>query len=495
MIALFMPRRMRAGFVMLLLMIGSLLLAFPAPGIAQDQTLEWSRPIPLSGALGGSRYPSLVANDNGQLLLIWSVTSGEGITIFSSRFDGSVWLRPVDVLLGGPETRAVLDGRNRVHLMYSRDENQILTQAKFVSADTAQGWGDDLTINSAPGGTSADFVLTDDDSLYTIWLQKLSTCDTCFSVGFKRYGKDVLPELTYRVLADLVNSPQQRSQLRRAADGTLYVLWDETSRQNQHAGISLSLSTDNGETWLNEPRTFFSPDADIRQPLLFVDKLNNLVLVYNFGVRDETYFSVSTDQGQTWTEPAPIPGLFTNNFADASDYFAHVTDSSGIAHLIASGRALPRQQTPGLYHLTWDGNNWSKPQELYGESSVPEFPSVTLANGNQLHVTFATRDTSPVSGSVLSSYRVWYTTALTNAPAATRVPLPTFTSTPTATATPEPTSTATPRPSPTPLPLDEQTASPASNNSSLGSILIVIVPVALILIGVVVWARVFRRRS
>lgn len=495
MIALFAPRRMHAGLVMLLLLIGSLCLLFPAPGIAQDGTLEWSRPIPLSGALGGSRYPSLVATDDGQLLLMWSVSSDEGVTIFASRYDGSVWLRPVDVLLGGPEIRAVLDGRNRVHLMYSRGENQILTETKFLSADTAQGWGDDLTINSAPEGTGADFVLTDDDSLYTIWLQKQGACDTCFSVGFKRYGKDVLPEMTYRVLADLVNSPQQRSQLRRGADGTWYVLWDETSRQNQRTGISLSLSTDNGETWLNDPRSFFPPDADIRQPLLFIDKLGDLVLVYNFGVRDETFFSVSADQGQTWTEPEPIPGMFTNNFADASDYFAYATDSSGITHLIASGRALPRQQTPGLYHLTWDGNNWSEPQELYNEGSVPEFPSVTLANGNQLYVAFATRDQSPVSGNVLSSYRVWYTTALTNAPAATRVPLPTFTPTPTSTATPEPTSTATPRPSPTPLPLDEQMANPASNSNSIRSILIVIVPVAVILIGVLLWARVFRRRS
>ncbi|MCC7165054.1 MAG: exo-alpha-sialidase [Anaerolineae bacterium] len=496
MIALVLPPRIRAGFVILLFFIVSWLIAQPSLSFAQDPTLEWSRPIPLSGALGGSRYPSLVADDQGQLLLIWTVSAKDGTTIFASRFDGQVWQRPVDVLLGSAKAGAQLDGRDRVHLLLSRGENQILTEAEFETADTARAWTNGLPVNSNPGATGADFIYDTNDVLYTVWLQKLAACDTCYSVGFKKHAKDMAPELTYRVLADSVSSPQQRTQLRRAPDGTLYVMWDAAAKDDLRDGIQLSRSADDGATWSHQVAHFASSDSDLRQPLLFIDSANNLVLVYNFGVRDETYYSISTDRGTTWSEPTPIPGLYANKLADADDYFAHVTDSAGITHLIASGRSSPRQQTSGLYHLTWDGSSWGNFQELYNKGPVPEFPFVTLANGNRLHVVFSTHDPSPVSGDVLNSHQVWYTSSLTDAPAATRVPLPTFTLTPTATATPEATETPAPSPTATTPPTDPvQTNPPVENVVSIPPILIVIAPVALILFGVIVWASVFRKRS
>lgn len=495
MTAFFAPRRIRAGFVIFLLLLGTIVLVPPATGLAQDGTLEWSRPIPLSGALGGSRYPFLVADDNGQILLGWGVTGAQDAAIFVSRFDGQVWQRPVDVLLGGPRTRAQMDGRNHIHMLYPRGPNQTLGEAEFQTADSVRGWTGSRALNSTGESTAGDFLFADNDELHTLWMQQLESCPNCFTVGYKKYGTDISPELSYRVLVDNTTSPEQRVQLRRGADGTLYAMWDIAARSGVQDGIALSISEDDGATWSNEIRQFATTDAPLRQPLLFIDNTDKLVLVYNYGVRDETYYSISSDRGITWSAPAPVPGLYANKLADASDYFAAITDSAGITHLIASGRTATSQLSPGLYHLTWDGTSWGDPQELYNEGRVPEFPTVALSNGNRLHVSFSTRDPSPVDGNVLASYQVWYTNAQTSAPAATRVPLPTFTPTPTPTFTPEPTGTPTPRPSATPLPLNAGTATdPSGATNSILPLLIVVVPVLLILLGVIVWVNLRRRR-
>lgn len=445
----FLKTRYIFSIIGILICLGSWL-ALYSPGLAQSGTPEWSRPIPVSGALRGSRFPSIVADDLGIVHIFWGFSqSGIGPTLFVSKYKDSVWSRPVDVLLGGPRSMGFLDGRDLVHLLLPQDGNVLLTYARTEDAISALGWNSGLTLNRPGGGELGDMLVETDGTINTVWFQKAPNCDKCLSIVFEQFSQTKDTGSTYRVLSESEESPQRNLQLVRAPSGTLFAAWDIPATNDRKAGIKLSISDDGGNTWSENPLPIAFADQDLRQPLLLADKDNKLVLVYKYGVRDEIYYSVSSDNGTTWTDPQPIPGLFANLIAPGDDYYASVADSNGITHLIAPGRASKSQKEPGLYHVTWDGKAWSNLQEIFHANTTVEYPAVALSNGNRLEVSFSTRDLNPVGGDIDATSQVWYTTAQTDAPAATRVPLPTFTPMPTATMTPQPTGTPAPTPTPT----------------------------------------------
>lgn len=274
----------------------------------------------------------------------------------------------------------------------------------------------------------------------------------------------------------------------------MYALWRAADRETKTDGIVVSMSSDNGNAWLDTPRALALTDADILQPAIAVDANNALLLIYNFGVKDETFFQLSTDQGVTWNEQKTIPGLYAANPATGNDYFAVAKDSAGNIHLVAVGRQSKDQTAPGVYHLVWDGTRWSAPQELYREGTFIEFPDIQVSNGNQLHIVFSTRGRNQLSGEPDETSQIWYTGATTNAPTETRVPLATFTPHPTATPTPRATVEATRRPTSTRVPLDAPTESPSETVNPFMPIAFALVPVILLLIAVVILVRVLRVR-
>jgi hypothetical protein len=118
------------------------------------------------------------------------------------------------------------------------------------------------------------------------------------------------------------------------------------------------------------------------------------------------------------------------------------TDSAGHIHLLAVGH-LPEDFTtdkpPVLYHLVWDGSNWSAPIPVYEHTWSPEYPQLVIDRGNQLHATWFSR-----SYLVDEPHQIWYAHGQVDAPAEIPVVEPT--------ATPAPTATPTPLPTPTPAP-------------------------------------------
>src|SRR5580765_4060931 len=116
-------------------------------GLVNAQDAEkWSRAIPISGALGGSWYPSIVADDNGIVHAIWGVSQSDE-TLYYSKYDGLAWSRPIDILIGGPKSSLVWDGRQLTHVMYQEGPNVVVADANVSQAGTSQGWNSPLQLN------------------------------------------------------------------------------------------------------------------------------------------------------------------------------------------------------------------------------------------------------------------------------------------------------------------------------------------------------------
>jgi hypothetical protein len=486
--------RAKSLWTFVLLGIAMPVLLLQQTALAQEGTStgEWSRPLPVSGAIPGSWYPSIAATDDGILSVIWTSTQNNQDTIYLTQKDAVAWSRPIDVLFGGRHADLRVDGRNLLHLVFGIGDGVFVSDAPVDAATAITSWNQPFKLSRQPA-FAGDFQTTPDGILHTVWTEKDAEGKHSLVI-YNQSNDSAFSWNLYRVVGEnaLENT---RARLAHGADGTLYVMWSAANAKSGTNGIEINLSANNGDSWLDTPRALGLQDADIHQPALALDKNNALVLVYNFGVKDETFFQVSTDQGVSWSEQSVIPGLFAASPATGNDYFAVANDSAGNVHLIAVGRKSKDQTSPGVYHVSWDGAKWSPPQELYQQGNFIEFPDLNVSNGNRLHVVFSTRARNQLSGVPDASSQIWYTEAETNAPAATRVPIATLTPRPTETSTPEPSATATRRPTPTRVPIDigADTAPPPAANP-LMPIMVGIVPVVAILAIAIIIVRVLRLR-
>jgi hypothetical protein len=226
------------------------------------------------------------------------------------------------------------------------------------------------------------------------------------------------------------------------------VTWDEgwdrlTGEGDPMHGI-YTFSADGGETW--SPTTVITyPEATVAQLTVGSNGAGGVMLVWRATSRDEIFYQWSTDAGRFWGEPSAIPLIFARPWATPFDMYDMATDSAGQIHLLVVGREILERGAPlGVYHLVWDGENWSEPTRVFADlESFPEYPRIVVHEGNQLHAAWFTR-----GGDVWddeASRRVWYSSSQSSAPHKPVAPLPTLTPIlPTPTRMPIPTATPYP---------------------------------------------------
>src|SRR5581483_8313697 len=163
--------------------------------------LEWSRPIPISEALIGSSYPAIAADDAGQGFLVWSAATPE-TTVYISRYDGSVWSRPNDILIGGPRSILELDGRNELHLMLVTNGSVLLKGAAAADAGSARGWGTEAQLSRGKTALIGDFLTDPRGVIHAIWFESSQSCDECLRVAYMQVNNPTKSLSTYRAISD-----------------------------------------------------------------------------------------------------------------------------------------------------------------------------------------------------------------------------------------------------------------------------------------------------
>ncbi len=171
------------------------------------------------------------------------------------------------------------------------------------------------------------------------------------------------------------------------AGGRLHVTWSQfllpTGWPPQ--GGFYSQSVDGGRTW-SAPLQVAA--ADHAQLAVAVRAPGEVHLAWNGIVsnRDRLH-QWSRDGGRTWTAPLPIGDEVRGGL---TGFPQMATDSSGRLHLVTSADSR-RGKHEDVYHLEWDGEQWSPPELLspstVGQRSV-ELPSLAIGEGNHLHVVY-----------------------------------------------------------------------------------------------------------
>jgi hypothetical protein len=255
--------------------------------------------------------------------------------------------------------------------------------------------------------------------------------------------------------------------------------------------VRYSHSLDGGKTWsqpftidrLNERRVEDGEELTFADPVLVVQG-QTVHIIWAGGVQSFRHHRYSEDRGRTWTPDVRVFGELNGQAGEGI-----AIDSQGHLHLLTQIR-----WPMAIYHIVWDGNNWSEPSLIYlirysskddpGDNIGAHNTYPTIRSGNQLILTFADPPSEPERRLLVMQY------TLEDVAASSVEPTPTATAMPTLEATSTPVSATA-----TPVPSFGANALPPTGVPKPGNLLwIGLVPVLLLVAGITLLRMILKFR-
>jgi hypothetical protein len=462
----------------------------------------WSVPEPLldqAGPLNVSDVPALTADSQGNLYAAWSMSSdpdGPGTLLYSAVWNSNRWSRAVPAIrpkTGKAEQPSLAaDSQGRLHLVWSGgNSGDILYSWKYArDAASTLGWSEPLELSAQTSTSSWPSILADPrgDVLHVIYAVPYNEKRGIYYVRSNDGGTTWLtPTVIFDAAAagwDSVNKPRLALDV---GTGVLHAVW---LRANLPGGVNpqavaYSHSTDDGKTW-SAPIDIAEGNVDWPQVAIF--SAGRVLLIWNQAQSSiggsplfEAWSEFSTTGGEQWTEAARVRG-----FGELGGPVGLTADHAGGLSLVGVS-----QDTSGesiLVYSHWDGQTWSA-QETFGlgHNAAPgDAASVALMpEAGRLNVAMREWVTAPDGTSYFDARATGR--EVTIVPATERVPTltPLPTPRPTVTAIPYPTATARPK-----LPQGEATQSTGTNPLQGQSPLVMAGVMAAVIVGGVMLGRV-----
>ncbi|MCS6881940.1 MAG: sialidase family protein [Oscillochloridaceae bacterium] len=385
-------------------------------------------------------------------------------------------------LISAPDARLHIVTNTESRLQYLHTPWDDVVRMALLLPPATLGEGSAASIASSPDGTlHVVFAASSRRSE-----QAARRCPTCQDVRYRRSTDGGLTWSRAENLS-LLDGFNRTPQVGADELGQIHLLWEhQGSGQPGEAAFPIyRRSPDGGQSW-EAPVPLGPPDDQLAQATLAVGRGGQLLALYASAISGSVFFQSSNDGGRTWSPPGLVPEVISPGLATASEQrFSLAADGAGRIHVLMVGLGtITGDNEQRLWHLTWDGLNWSAPEALTGPGAAPRYPRLAVERGNRLHAVWMTTETDGVQG---TRQTIWYTSALVAAPEV--APQPTFTPIPQMlpTATPIPTAV----PTPTPLPDESRDrpvieGPPRWEGESLEILFIALAPVLLI-VGVAAW--------
>lgn len=502
-------------FAVNLLGLAALVLSLGPSALAQAQSNPnlpvWEVPVRLSTEGQTSWFPDIATDPSGDVHIVWSsgISTGPGqaydVVMYTKSNDGLRWTTPRDIAAlstKGAVTRPsiLVDPQGVFHMTYRR--YMIYYAHAPVQDISPQTFSVPYEVSSEENGYFSQVVRGLNGRLHLFHTEDVfnPNCTGCFQ-AFHRFSDD--NGLTWSTATNIWPLPIGLAKPAVALDalGGLHVMVEvgrggDLGQVPEPASIAYLNSLDGGLTW-SQP-FFMSPQTgnfSARNPAIAVDANQNLVAVWQVAMteNDIVNYQISTDRGQTWSEPQQIPGVWGawSVYNGKTDTYQMITDAQGRVYLALSGRRSPTEQTLNLLLLFWENGAWTAPQTVLSlTGDVPEWPRMAIGLGNRLHMVWFQREKVNIFNSDGGKYQIWYAQATLNLPAMEPVAWPTLPAQAVNASTPTPDgvqATATPQPL-----LFTNQAEPQTfykENDYLMIALFSILPVVLLVGGVVAYVR------
>jgi hypothetical protein len=428
--------------------IGALVVASAALGLAQRAraTVAWDPAERVSAPNAtGARFPSLAVDQEARPHLVWCESLREQQPpqpsartrreqLYYAVRGAAGWSAPRAIAVTQQsvyQNALAVDRHDRLHLLFDYSPGSgfdvYYRQASAADGFTEGNWHRAQLLNFrwntalseiAVRGDTLQVVMDDAGAL-------VGKCQACADIYFRRStdGGE-----TWSAPVSLRPSPagSARPRIRVDPAGVLHVTWDEGWDHNSGAGWPAysvyMLSPDGGESW-SEPIIVKLREGGSVQLTSGSDGRGGVLLVWRSAddVSPGIYFQSSTDWGETWSEPAAIPGIMAGPY-NTLDRYDLAVDGAGRIHLLAGGMTSAEQGRSALYHLEWDGTRWSTPEAVYSGAGDAQYPQLVIDAAGGVHATW---HVSAAAAHGSSALQVWYARGrLVDAPPPASLPAP-----------------------------------------------------------------------
>lgn len=478
----------RMGRFLVILLVLITILSRPVSDSSAQE--GWSKPT----MLGKGWFPDITSDITGRVHIVWAsevqlrdvatpvpptpiAYNGYDQVMYTYTQDGSHFSEVNDISAvkqdaGTEATRPSImaDPNGNLHISY-REIFLYYLQASIASAEQATSWRAPYQINSQNVGYFSRMARNPDGTLYMVFTENVisQACMICYHLYFTK-SSDNGYNWTLKQDISVLPTGAAKPQVLVDSKNVIHVVWEagDGGAYGQLADpttIMYTSSTDQGAHW-TRPVEFFLPNGESKNVTIGQDGEGNLVVAWLGLPENKVYYQVSSDQGQSWSQPQPFPNLVGgwDAYPARLDDYSMATDSAGNIHLALVGKLSESERTLDVLHVVWNGSAWEKPEvvtSLVGD--VPEWPRLSISDGNQLNVAWFVRDQKHIFNSDKGDYHVWYARGAAEAPTVAPGVLPT----PTTGITPSPTQ---PVYTPTPTPVDPSFRTTPIRDDLAGSI-------------------------
>jgi hypothetical protein len=469
------------------------------PVAGSSGIIRWSKPTNISDSPPLSTHPAIVSDDYGNIHVFWSEElggrarqpgdiGGEGNSIVYTRWDGTSWTDPVDILSVPEDTVAEfvavdVDTDSRLHIVWTGQTNFYYSNALSWEADSAHAWRKPVVIatNSARSRLESNIAVGGSGDIHIIYAAR-GTEAGIYYIRSQDGGE------TWS-MASLLSEPfdaleRSYSTVRIIADeaGRLHAVWQTSQQEGFGQAIYYTRSADQGQSWSTPKQLAYRDPGDtwVDWPYLMAEGDSKLHLLYVDGSSEGREHRISVDSGETWSDPYHI----ITEMEGINGYVFPLVDNSDQMHLIVNMRTSNRQIV-GVYYSQQLDNTWSPVVPI--DITSPAAPSAhyttgAMRLGNEIHIVY----------NQISTGEIWHMrgTLPDVDPEPTPTPIPSPTAPPsTVTATPEATAPA--------IQSEQQPLDLLPTSSNLSSVPFTILPglglVLVLVAGTVLWARVRTR--
>ena len=170
------------------------------------------------------------------------------------------------------------------------------------------------------------------------------------------------------------------------ADGTLDLVWLDTTSGSERPDIFFARSGDGGKSWTKAVDVSNTPGVS-KSPCISLGPKNSLYVAWiddsEDRARPDVYYAYSYNHGASWTKPRNLsrtPGVSSEpTIACDQNYLIHVAwlDSS-------SG-----SERPDVYYLQGSEDQWSQPRNVSNTAGVSRSPAIAVNDKNRIFLTWA----------------------------------------------------------------------------------------------------------
>lgn len=380
---------------------------------AQQADPQWSRPIDVTEPSGADlhTFPVLQCDQHQNAYVLWADLADEGAAIFLRNDQTGTWSEPVDVIatpfpvvfgLNG----AISNQDNTLHLIWINayiGGDLYYSQSLLSETGNHKGWSDPLAL--AYGVDWATIGTDSKGSIHVLYGSTDATRlePTVYHIKSSDGGRTWTDPIAVYTAAPPVPAIVRPEVAIDGRDRIHVGITTNSDDYGAYSEVGYIQSTDGGATWspykqIQRGGSSFQGVAWISPYAFGADEVH---LTWHDPRRMHTW---SSDGGNTWRRSEEIMQLGAA-FGGRNQL---VKDSAGSLHVVAA-------VADGVYSASWNGTQWSAPEQIDNRYIDPHGQTIIACQGNQLHVAYYDRT---------GDNKVWYATRKINTPHIDREPIP-----------------------------------------------------------------------